>query len=198
MLNHQNLAYFQNTPTAMNAAASAHQDPASQVAAAAGAPQQPVADQPDAQPAQRRFPNLVVDEPQENRDWLDISYMMLRIAIVITVIYVYSSPIRFMAVFSIGAALVLYRRGILRNPIEHNVNGNQQNQNNNNNNNNNNNLNNNNNDAAAPVAAAADGADAEVNTNGENPEQNRTSMLVMIRTFILSFIFSLIPETPAL
>lgn len=151
---------------------------------------------PDAaQPAQRRFPNLVVDDPQENRDWLDISYMLLRIAVVVTVIYVYSSPIRFLAVFSIGAALVAYRRGILRNPVEQNpLNQNQPNQNNNNNNNNN--VNNNNNEV---VAEQVEG-DAAIAVDPTAPpqEQNRTSMLVMIRTFILSFIFSLIPETPAL
>lgn len=152
-------------------------------------------------PPQRRFPNLVVEEPQEHRDWLDISYTMFRLTVILTLIYFYSSPLRCLAVLSIGIALYLYRTGVFRNQIERNLN-----------------LNNNNNNNRAqqpqqqqdpqrgqqqPQIAGENNADVGtgepgdvVDTSGQ--DQTRTSMLVMIRTFIFSFIFSLIPETPAL
>jgi hypothetical protein len=141
---------------------------------------------PENNPPQRRFPNLVVEEPQENRDWLDISYTMFRLMVVLTLIYFYSSPMRCLAVISIGVALYLYRVGVFRNqirppqPNQPNNNQGQQGQ-----------LNNNN-QQQDPNNVEQDGQDQSAQ------EQNRTSMLVMIRTFILSFIFSLIPETPAL
>lgn len=148
---------------------------------------------------QRRFPNLVVEDPQEPRDWLDISYTMFRLAVILTLIYFYSSPLRCFAVLSIGIALYLYRTGVFRNQIERNLN-----------------LNNNNNNNNRPQQQQLqDPQRGQQQQAGENnnetgtgeqgdvvdtsaQDQNRTSMLVMIRTFIFSFIFSLIPETPAL
>lgn len=145
---------------------------------------------PENNPPQRRFPNLVVEEPQENRDWLDITYTMFRLMIVLTLIYFYSSPMRCLAVISVGVALYLYRVGVFRNQIDRNLNrppqqNNQQQQVQGQ-------LNNNNNNQQQDPNAEQEGQDQSAQ------DQNRTSMLVMIRTFILSFIFSLIPETPAL
>ncbi|XP_052869818.1 uncharacterized protein LOC128275377 isoform X2 [Anopheles cruzii] len=78
--------------------------PAQQVAAQ----DQAVADAPDAAAArgQRRFPNIVVEE-QENNDWLDVFFSMCRVGILMTVIYVYSSPMRCFTVLMIGVMLYL-------------------------------------------------------------------------------------------
>uniref|UniRef100_A0A336K6F1 CSON002681 protein n=1 Tax=Culicoides sonorensis TaxID=179676 RepID=A0A336K6F1_CULSO len=155
---------------------------------------------PENGPAQRRFPNLVVEEPQENRDWLDISYTMFRLTVILTLIYFYSSPLRCLAVLSIGIAFYFYRIGVFRNQIERNFNlnnvNNRQQQNQQQREGAQNNAENNGDENAA---AAGQGTNGEIDTvDSAAPDQNRTSMLVMIRTFIFSFIFSLIPETPAL
>lgn len=142
---------------------------------------------------QRRFPNIVVEEAQDNRDWLDISFTTLRVAVLLSLIYFYSSPLRCLAVLFVGIALFLYRRGVFRNQIERNLNelrqNNQRQQQQQNNNNNNNGE-----DNAQPALGNIEG-DA---TTGAAQDPNRPSMLATIRTFIFSFIFSLIPETPAL
>lgn len=61
---------------------------------------------PNENRAERRFPNLINDE-QENRDWLDIFYAFTRLCILLTVIYFYSSPIRCLIVICIGIAIYL-------------------------------------------------------------------------------------------
>lgn len=63
---------------------------------------QPVAQQQEA--AQPRFPNIIQDE-QENRDWLDILYSMSRLMILLCLVYFYSSPFRCLIVIIIGAAI---------------------------------------------------------------------------------------------
>lgn len=154
---------------------------------------------------QRRFPNLVVEDPQEPRDWLDVSYTMFRLAVILTLIYFYSSPLRCLAVLSIGIALYLYRTGVFRNQIERNLNLNNNNNNNNNNNRPQQQLQDPQRGQAQQLQLAGEN-NVDPGTGGEQgdvvdtsaQDQNRTSMLVMIRTFIFSFIFSLIPETPAL
>uniref|UniRef100_A0A182KE12 Ubiquitin-like domain-containing protein n=1 Tax=Anopheles christyi TaxID=43041 RepID=A0A182KE12_9DIPT len=79
--------------TATPAEQSAQQDVAPAAAAAAPA-------------RARRFPNIVVEE-QENNDWLDVFFSMCRVGILITVIYLYSSPIRCLTVLFIGVMLYL-------------------------------------------------------------------------------------------
>lgn len=88
------------TATATAVAAAAEQ--------AAGAPQDGApAGAAVAAPAQaRRFPNIVVEE-QENNDWLDVFFSMCRVGILITVIYLYSSPMRCLTVLFIGVMLYL-------------------------------------------------------------------------------------------
>uniref|UniRef100_A0A182SL48 Homocysteine-responsive endoplasmic reticulum-resident ubiquitin-like domain member 2 protein n=1 Tax=Anopheles maculatus TaxID=74869 RepID=A0A182SL48_9DIPT len=86
------------TATAVAAAeqaAGAPQDGAQAGAAVAGPPAQA-----------RRFPNIVVEE-QENNDWLDVFFSMCRVGILITVIYLYSSPMRCLTVLFIGVMLYL-------------------------------------------------------------------------------------------
>jgi hypothetical protein len=58
------------------------------------------------QPAERRFPNIIQDE-QENRDWLDILYSMSRLMILLCLVYFYSSPIRCLVVILIGISIYL-------------------------------------------------------------------------------------------
>ncbi|XP_058818020.1 homocysteine-responsive endoplasmic reticulum-resident ubiquitin-like domain member 2 protein [Topomyia yanbarensis] len=84
-----------------------------QPAAAAGAGQAAAAAGAAPAPA-RRFPNIVVEE-QENRDWLDIFFSMCRVGILMTVVYLYSSPTRCLTVFFIGISLYLYQIGFFRN-----------------------------------------------------------------------------------
>lgn len=59
------------------------------------------------EPQQRRFPNIIQDEQQENRDWLDILYSMSRLMVLLCLVYFYSSPIRCLVVIMIGVALYL-------------------------------------------------------------------------------------------
>lgn len=72
------------------------QAPQQQVAAAAAAAAEP----------QRRFPNIIQDE-QENRDWLDIVYSMSRLLILLCLVYFYSSPLRCLIVILIGISIYL-------------------------------------------------------------------------------------------
>lgn len=79
-------------------------------AAAAAAPNQevpqPAPQQPAVEAPQRRFPNIIQDE-QENRDWLDILYSMSRLLILLCLVYFYSSPLRCCIVILIGVSIYL-------------------------------------------------------------------------------------------
>lgn len=55
--------------------------------------------------AQPRFPNIIQDEQQENRDWLDILYSLSRLMILLCLVYFYSSPFRCLIVIIIGVAI---------------------------------------------------------------------------------------------
>lgn len=74
------------------------------VAAAAAAQQPPQAQNQQPQP---RFPNLVQDNPEENRDWLDVFYTMIRLMVLLTLVYFYSSALRCAVVMFIGLAIYL-------------------------------------------------------------------------------------------
>lgn len=63
--------------------------------------------QPAAEP-QRRFPNIIQDEQDENRDWLDILYSMSRLMILLCLVYFYSSPLRCLIVILIAASIYLW------------------------------------------------------------------------------------------
>lgn len=89
---------------------------ASTIANEAAAPQSPnneaqaapaqVQPQPPQPAEQRRFPNIIQDE-QENRDWLDILYSMSRLMILLCLVYFYSSPIRCLVVILVGISIYL-------------------------------------------------------------------------------------------
>ncbi|XP_070505428.1 homocysteine-responsive endoplasmic reticulum-resident ubiquitin-like domain member 2 protein [Chironomus tepperi] len=163
--------------------------------------------QPAAAEPQRRFPNIIQDE-QENRDWLDIVYSMSRLLILLCLVYFYSSPLRCLIVILIGISIYLYH--IYR-----------QNQNRLNNNNTTRvNLNNVNRppQAAAPAAPRPENTDerpeqpTEENQQAENSEteplvnasdesqsiEPQVSWLTIARTFVVSFVASIIPEHPAM
>lgn len=94
------------TTAAGQAPGSSSEVAAAAPAQAAGAPQDGGAGADAAAPARaRRFPNIVVEE-QENNDWLDVFFSMCRVGILMTVIYLYSSPKRCLMVLVIG--LMLY------------------------------------------------------------------------------------------
>lgn len=69
-------------------------------------PQPQPPQQPAVEPQQRRFPNIIQDE-QENRDWLDILYSMSRLLILLCLVYFYSSPLRCCIVILIGVSIYL-------------------------------------------------------------------------------------------
>jgi hypothetical protein len=192
------------------------QSPNSEIqTASASPPAQPQAQVEQApQPAaaaepQRRFPNIIQDE-QENRDWLDIVYSMSRLLILLCLVYFYSSPLRCLIVILIGISIYLYH--IYR-----------QNQNRLNNNNTTRvNLNNVNRPPQAPAAAPRPENAEQRQENGENPTEEsqqaesseteplvtasdeltstepQVSWLTIARTFVVSFVASIIPEHPAM
>lgn len=84
--------------------ASSPQSPNNDAPAAAQVGQPAAA--PAAEPQQRRFPNIIQDE-QENRDWLDILYSMSRLMILLCLVYFYSSPVRCLVVILIGISIYL-------------------------------------------------------------------------------------------
>lgn len=94
-------------------------DNANAAAAPAGAGPGEAGGAAGAPAAARRFPNIVVEE-QENRDWLDIFFSLCRVGILMTVVYLYSSPVRCLTVLFIGIALYLYQIGFFRtnDPME--------------------------------------------------------------------------------
>lgn len=82
-------------------------------------PQQPVAPQP-----QVPQPQAAGQDPENvERDWLDIFYMLSRVMVLFSVVYFYSSPLRFIFVLFLGFGLYLYQIGFFRN-INHNNNNN--------------------------------------------------------------------------
>uniref|UniRef100_A0A1L8DU04 Putative cysteine-responsive endoplasmic reticulum-resident ubiquitin-like domain member 2 protein n=1 Tax=Nyssomyia neivai TaxID=330878 RepID=A0A1L8DU04_9DIPT len=141
-----------------------------------------------ANPPQPRFPNLVRDDGPEQRDWLDTFYAFSRLMVLVTLVYFYSSPMRCLIVVAIGVLIYLYHSGFFRNlGVEAN-----------------NNARRNvpqerpnvvpaNNDAPPADNAADEASNAVV-----RDDTNRTPVIAFLRTFVLSFFASLIPEAAAL
>lgn len=96
--------------------------PPQQNPAAAAAPPQNVAPQePAAQPAAAQ---PVRDPENPERDWLDHFYMLSRIMVLFSIVYFYSSPLRFVFVVLLGFSLYLYQIGFFRNINVNNNNNN--------------------------------------------------------------------------
>lgn len=64
------------------------------------------------------------DPENPERDWLDVFYMLSRAMVLFSVVYFYSSPIRFLFVLLLGLGLYLYQIGFLRNINNNNNNNN--------------------------------------------------------------------------
>lgn len=78
--------------------------------------------EPNRQPAAPQ--NAPVRDPDNNqeRDWLDIFYMLSRAMVLFSVVYFYSSPLRFVFVLLLGVGLYLYQIGFFRNLNNNNLN----------------------------------------------------------------------------
>lgn len=146
------------------------------------------------------------DDEAENRDWLEILYTLSRLLVLLSLVYFYSSPVRCMIVI---LAFVLYyvyqshQRNLrdrqqferlqeaaaagepddisLENVQEPNTEENEQR---------NEGPSAQSNSDTANTTSLASGAD-------EQEENHRLPTITLLRTFILSFFSSLIPETPA-
>ncbi|XP_017888058.1 homocysteine-responsive endoplasmic reticulum-resident ubiquitin-like domain member 2 protein [Ceratina calcarata] len=157
--------------------------------------QQPAAQEADANGGN----NGVGDDGAFNRDWLDVSYMLSRIIVLFTIVYFYSSPLRFLIVTFLGFAMYLYQGGFFRvQPILLPENNNARVDR----------MENNNqmqlqNEAPAPqpVVQQQNGpvptiqAEARTNANEEH-EEERPGALAFTWTFFSTFFASLIPDQP--
>lgn len=95
------------------------QNPAPAQDAAPQDPQEAVPAQPAVPPAQ---PIRDLENPE--RDWLDHFYMLSRIMVLFSIVYFYSSPLRFVFVILLGFSLYLYQIGFFRNMNINNNNNN--------------------------------------------------------------------------
>lgn len=64
------------------------------------------------------------DPENPERDWLDVFYMLVRAMVLFSVVYFYSSPLRFIFVLFLGFGLYLYQVGFFRNMNNNNNNNN--------------------------------------------------------------------------
>lgn len=128
-----------------------------------------------------------------NRDWLDFFYMLSRIVILFSIVYFYSSPVRFLIVAFLGFAMYLYQGGFFRVqpvPLVENNNARPEN----------------NNQVAPNEAADQEGAQQEGQeirteaeertTPNEENETDRPGALAFTWSFLSSFFASLIPDQP--
>ncbi|XP_044737109.1 homocysteine-responsive endoplasmic reticulum-resident ubiquitin-like domain member 2 protein [Chrysoperla carnea] len=60
------------------------------------------------------------DEGIIDRDWLDWFYVLSRLTVLLSIVYFYSSPLRFIIVFLLGCTMYLYQIGFFRVPLENN------------------------------------------------------------------------------
>ncbi|XP_012267965.1 homocysteine-responsive endoplasmic reticulum-resident ubiquitin-like domain member 2 protein [Athalia rosae] len=128
-----------------------------------------------------------------NRDWLDFFYMLSRVIVLFSIVYFYSSPLRFLIVTFLGFAVYLYQGGFFR--VQPNLLVD----------NNNVRVDNNNqilqNEAVGAQALPprqpppAPQTDTRVHPDQENDGQ-RPGVLAFAWTFFSSFFASLIPDQP--
>lgn len=75
----------------------------------------PAPNPPAEDPAEPAQPAVQPPQENEERDWLDVFYLLSRAMVLFSVVYFYSSPIRFIFVLFLGVALYLYQSGFFRN-----------------------------------------------------------------------------------
>ncbi|XP_075154035.1 homocysteine-induced endoplasmic reticulum protein [Haematobia irritans] len=179
-------------------------------------PEQPAQAQVAPQP---RFPNMPQEEA-DNRDWLDNIFSITRLALFLTILYFNSSPLRCLAVVMIAGGIYLYHIGVFR--LRHERNNNNLNRNNNAVQNaavdqirqgvdqqqpqqqevaqENPNPNEGENNMRAPVGNNNEHQSSAPNSDVVDSENiaNNESMMSTLRTFVVTFFTSLLPETPAL
>ncbi|CAH1959060.1 unnamed protein product [Acanthoscelides obtectus] len=85
-------------------------------------PQNPAVPQPDQPPAPPAEGIRDPDHPE--RDWLDVFYVLSRAIILFSVVYFYSSPLRFIFVLILGISFYLYQIGVFRTMNVNNNNNN--------------------------------------------------------------------------
>lgn len=136
--------------------------------------------------------NGAVDDGAFNRDWLDLFYMLSRIMVLFSIVFFYSSPLRFFIVTFVGFAIYLYQGGYFRvQPIVlyENNNGRADN--------NNQVLQNEAGGAQAVQQQNGQAATAEGRTNAnDEQEEERPGALAFTWTFFSTFFASLIPDQP--
>ncbi|XP_022185781.2 homocysteine-responsive endoplasmic reticulum-resident ubiquitin-like domain member 2 protein isoform X2 [Nilaparvata lugens] len=143
------------------------------------------------------------EEGRGHRDWLDWFYIMSRVTVLFSVVYFYSSPVRFFMVTTLGLIMYLYQVGFFRMQGIDGVRGvaegaaggvdrDQERENNN-----------------VPVGADAmgaagvgaagidqPGADTNATPPPAQPNTERPSVLMLTWSIFCSFLLSLIPEQP--
>ncbi|XP_015179620.1 PREDICTED: homocysteine-responsive endoplasmic reticulum-resident ubiquitin-like domain member 2 protein [Polistes dominula] len=137
--------------------------------------------------------NVAGEDGAFNPDWLDFFYMLSRIIVLFSIVYFYSSPLRFLIVTFLGFVIYLYQSGFFRVQAiilpENNLrpdNNNQVLQN----------------EGAAPqiVPAQQHGqvptVQPEARTNANDENEERPGALAFTWTFFSSFFASLIPDQP--
>uniref|UniRef100_A0A1I8PNJ2 Ubiquitin-like domain-containing protein n=1 Tax=Stomoxys calcitrans TaxID=35570 RepID=A0A1I8PNJ2_STOCA len=163
---------------------------------------------------QPRFPNMPQDEA-DNRDWLDNIFSITRLALFLTILYFNSSPLRCLAVVIIAGGIYLYHIGVFR--LRHERNNNNLNRNNNAVQNaavdqirqgvdqqqpqqqqQQENVNAAQENTANDDIAAAEQPSSNSDIVPSDNAANNESMMSTLRTFVVTFFTSLLPETPAL
>lgn len=130
------------------------------------------------EPAPQEPPNVELnrndqdlDDPQQDRDWLDWFYVLSRVIVLFCIVYFYSSPFRFALVLLLGIGLYLYQTGFFRAPVL------------------------NNNDAQRQENNNVQNGESSDNQQNAQIDQ-RPSAFAIMWTFFTSFFASLIPEIP--
>ncbi|XP_055298281.1 homocysteine-responsive endoplasmic reticulum-resident ubiquitin-like domain member 2 protein [Sitodiplosis mosellana] len=170
---------------------------------------QPQQDAPPVPPAPR-FQPVAADDEAENRDWLEILYTLSRLLVLLSLVYFYSSPGRCSIVIIVIVLYYFYQNhqrnlrerqqlerlqgaaveaDVIDAPSDDNE---QQNANDGENNQRN---------EAESTPLINQETESSTTTpsspSAEQDENTRLPTLTLVRTFILSFFSSLIPETPA-
>ncbi|XP_077297127.1 homocysteine-induced endoplasmic reticulum protein [Arctopsyche grandis] len=133
---------------------------------------------------------------QDNRDWLDWFYNFSRILVMASIVYFYSSPMRFLIVLILGTTIYLFQTGYFTIRVNNNNHNEQRQDIADNINNNYQQPADNNNEQVQNNAALEPDASNQDNTVANNQVVNEDSFFTITWTAFTSFFTSLIPETP--
>lgn len=177
------MQYMQQYANMMQMQADPSHTPLQQNPPVGNPPQQNIPEAPPADPPAVENDNAA-GEGHPPRDWLDWLYTLSRLAVLSSVVYFYSSPVRFGMVVLLGFLLYLYQGGFFRQFVE------------------------------VPLAQPANNNEQNVAANPENnppppPEtptpteqptvvnnQNHRSLFTFTWTIFTAFFSSLIPDVP--